>query len=301
MILLFKKSAPLEFILNQYIKNKQKSKMLCIIQLLDKKTKKHYNIKLKNMPMMKKSFIRDVVCITLIFIINLYGKDNWFVLLREGFNNDTLPPGWKVIDGNNSGLTWTVGRSPDSAYAYFSGDTMICYNEELISPSISIPTNAESLRIQYFYYFQVYQIGPKYKVKVRKHIGGNWSSWSNIAVYTNSCGGFSLIYLTSYLPADSIQFNWFYSDSGASSSWSVFCVVDSIIVSYFSPSGLEENMEIEKKKLELNWIEIYDISGRLFKKILLPTYSPTLFPTGIYFVKLKCRNFQEIKKVILLK
>jgi hypothetical protein len=237
--------------------------------------------------------MKKLILCASIFMINLYSWNDrgWSILFKEGFNNDTIPSGWKVIDGNSSGISWTVGPSPDSAYAYFAFDTMICYNEELISPSILIPENAESLRIGYFYAFQTYEIGPKYKVKVRKYANGNWSSWNTIALYTNNSAGFDLISLTSYLPADSIQFNWFYGDSSVSNPFWVVCVVDSVILEYFYPQGLEDKGKIGEF-CSTPSIEIYDVSGNLIKKIFVP---------NVYFLKLNFGKFQKTKKVIILK
>ncbi len=177
------------------------------------------------------------------------------VLVPVGYVEDTLlfanfesgmPAGWTWVDGNNDGVRWTTGTTSDigtytppnygTAYAYYSDDDagsgVINYNEELISPKIYVPPTAANLRIQYGYGLRVYQTGEKLRVKFRKRTGGTWTSWINIAEYTTSVNGTANIDLTSQLPCDSVQFEWFFSDSTASSHWGWACGTDNVIVSH---------------------------------------------------------------------
>jgi len=86
-------------------------------------------------------------------------------------------------------------------------------------------------------------------------------------------------------------FNWFYGDSSVSNPFSVVCVVDSVILEYFYPQGLEDKGKIEEFGSTPS-IEIYDVSGHLVKKIFVP---------NVYFLKLNFGKFQKTKKVIILK
>ncbi|MGB9719866.1 MAG: S8 family serine peptidase [bacterium] len=177
------------------------------------------------------------------------------VLVPVGYVEDTLlfanfesgmPSGWTWVDGNNDGYRWTTGTTSDlgsytppnygTAYAYYSdddaGNGVINNNEELISPKVGVPPTATNLGIRYGYGFQVYQTGEKLRVKFRKRTGGAWTNWTNIAEYTTSVSGTANIDLTAQLPCDSVQFEWFYSDSTASSHWGWACATDNVIVSY---------------------------------------------------------------------
>lgn len=162
-------------------------------------------------------------------------------LLEEDFESG-MPAGWTVVDGNSDGYMWTTGTTSDmgtytppgygSAYAYYSDDDAgsgaINNNEELISPSI-YSGGYTTLELVYGYGFRVYQTGEKYRVKIRTYNGG-WSAWSDLTVYTSSGNGTEIIDISSYLPADSVQFDWFYSDSTSSSHWGWACSCDNILL-----------------------------------------------------------------------
>jgi hypothetical protein len=133
-----------------------------------------------------------------------------------------------------------------SYYAYYSdddaGNGTVNYNEELISPAIAIPSNAEDLDIEYGYGFRVYQAGEIYNVRAR-FFTGSWGSWQTIATYTSSTSGTATIDLSSYLPADSVQFEWMYHDESASSNWGYGAACDNIFVTYsYSLSNDEGSM-----------------------------------------------------------
>ncbi|UCC10918.1 MAG: T9SS type A sorting domain-containing protein [candidate division WOR-3 bacterium] len=166
-------------------------------------------------------------------------------LLDEDFESG-LPVGWTVINGNGDGYEWETGTTGDmgsypppyygSSYAFYSdddaGNGVINNNEELISPAIGVPPAATSLQFEYGYGFQVYQTGEKYRVKVRTATGSTWNGWDDIAVYTSSTNGTAVVDLTSYLPCDSVQFDWFYSDSTSSSHWGYACACDNVVLTY---------------------------------------------------------------------
>jgi hypothetical protein len=167
-------------------------------------------------------------------------------VFEEYFENPSMPPGWTVIDGNSDGYMWEVGTTSDlstytppsygTRYAFYSDDDAgsgsISYNEELISPAIGVPGSIVNLEVVYGYGFRVYQTGEKYRVKVRTKSGASWSAWGDIAVYTASGSGTQTVDLTSYLPCDSVQFDWFFSDSTASSHWGWACAVDNVVLRY---------------------------------------------------------------------
>ncbi|MEO0184975.1 MAG: S8 family serine peptidase [candidate division WOR-3 bacterium] len=179
---------------------------------------------------------------SVVLVPTVYAEDT---LLFANFESG-MPAGWTWVDGNNDGIRWTTGTTSDigsyappnygTAYAYYSDDDagsgVINYNEELISPRVRVPTTATSLRIRYGYGIQVYQTGEKLRVKFRKRAGGSWTAWTNIAEYTTSANGTADIDLTSQLPCDSVQFEWFYSDSTASSHWGWACATDNVLLYY---------------------------------------------------------------------
>jgi len=168
-------------------------------------------------------------------------------LLYQNFEAGTMPAGWTVVNGNGDAYYWTVGTTGDlgsytppsygSYYAYYSDDDagsgVINNNEELISPKVYVPSSAANLAVIYGWGFMVYQTGEKYRVKFRKKVGaGAWTVWTDLIVYTASGSGTQTINLTSQLPCDSVQFDWFYSDSTAVSHWGYANAVDNVIVSY---------------------------------------------------------------------
>jgi hypothetical protein len=167
-------------------------------------------------------------------------------MLEEHFESGSIPPGWTVIDGNGDGEEWQVGTTSDigsyappnygNSYAYYSDDNAgsgsISYNEELISPALDIPSNAENLDVIYGYGFRVYQNGEVYEVRARFHNGSSWGGWQTIANYTSSSNGTETVDLTSYLPADSVQIEWMFHDESSSSHWGWACACDNVYIRY---------------------------------------------------------------------
>jgi len=159
-----------------------------------------------------------------------------------------------VVNGNGDPYEWSVGTTGDiggntppdygNSYAYYSDDDagsgVINNNEEMISPAVAVPAGANNLDIVYGYGFQVYETGEKFRVKMRRYAASSWTPWSDIAVYTTTTSGTATIDLTSYLPCDSVQFDWFYSDSTAASHWGYGCAFDNVTLRYtFLTSGNE--------------------------------------------------------------
>ncbi len=173
----------------------------------------------------------------------------WIILLSENFESGLIPHGWKVIDGNGDDYKWRCGTTSDlgpyvppnygTKYAYYSDDDagsgVINYNEEFITPKIGIPLNITNLIFKYSYGFAVYQAGEKYRIHLRKKINGLWTEWIAVKVYTASSAGIDSIDLTNYLPCDSMQFRFFYSDSTAPSHWGFACACDNVILRGFAP------------------------------------------------------------------
>jgi hypothetical protein len=166
-------------------------------------------------------------------------------LLVEDFEQG-IPTTWTVVDGNNDGYQWTAGTTSDlstyeppnygTQYAYYSdddaGSSVINYNEELISPVIFIPSTASNLFIQYGYGFRVWETGETFDFYARFFSNGSWTAWTLIKSYTSSGSGTENFDLTSYLPADSVQFRWVYHDENSTSHWGWACAVDNVIVLY---------------------------------------------------------------------
>jgi len=67
------------------------------------------------------------------------------------------------------------------------------------------------LKFKYSYGFQVFETGEKYRTHFRKKVGGSWTDWQELKVYTQSASGIDSFDLTNQLPCDSIQFRFFYS------------------------------------------------------------------------------------------
>jgi subtilisin family serine protease len=166
-------------------------------------------------------------------------------LLQQSFETAGIPSGWTVVDGNGDGFQWLVGTTADigaypppnygTQYAYYSDDDAgsgaINYDEELRSPAIHIPASGGDLTIQYGYGFQLYEAGEIFDVRAR-FFNGSWGSWVTIASYAANSNGTANINLTTYLPADSVQFAWLYHDEASASHWGWASACDNIVVVY---------------------------------------------------------------------
>jgi hypothetical protein len=172
-----------------------------------------------------------------------YGQTIFDTILKENFESGSIPSGWTIIDGNNDNLKWGVGRSihlaplwhpPNyqSKYAFFQGDTnnMMTNNEELVSPPIYTGDVDSGLWLTYSYTWAPQGDGD-YRVKMRKKIGNEWGPWVDIKIYSDCALGVEAINLTPYLPADSMQFEWFYKDNSLN-EFSGICACDNVVVYY---------------------------------------------------------------------
>ncbi len=200
-------------------------------------------------------------------------------LLNENFESGSVPQGWSVINGNNDSYQWTVGTTTDigsytppdygNYYAFYSDDdagiNVINYNEEIRTKPIYTGSVKGILKIKYYYGFRVYQQGEKLRFKIRKKTNNVWGNWIDKMVYTTSNADSEIIDLTSELPADSMMFSWFYSDSTASSHWGFACAVDNILLTdQYQPANNEGNLitssikfdEIKKVYERTNWGDI---------------------------------------------
>lgn len=169
-------------------------------------------------------------------------------LLYENFETG-IPSNWTVIDGNSDGYKWQSGTTPDlgsftppnygTQYAFYSdddaGDTVINYNEDIISPKIPVPPQTAELFVKYGYGFRVWQTGETFEFHARFFSGGSWSTWYIIKTYTASGNGDETIDLSSFLPKDSLQLRWRYHDESSSNHWGWACGIDNVIISYTYP------------------------------------------------------------------
>ncbi|MEO0260694.1 MAG: choice-of-anchor J domain-containing protein [candidate division WOR-3 bacterium] len=218
----------------------------------------------------------------------------WVYLLNEDFETtppDTIPEGWTVIDGNNDGQKWKVKDTILNHVACYQHNIPTwSYNEELWTPKIAI-SEIDSLRFKYSYYFYMETTGQKYRVHFRKKIGNSWSSWIQLKVYTANSFGIDSFDLTNYLPCDSIQFRFFYSDSTTSyPPWTANCQCDNVIL-----KGKSLNIK-EKIKLKiLNKLTIFDINGRKVGNLVNEKIC-----AGIYFI-LTNKNEKGFFKIVKLK
>ncbi len=163
----------------------------------------------------------------------------------QTFPTASMPTGWTVVNGNGDAYQWTIGTTGDlgsytppsygTYYAYYSDDDagsgVINNNEELISPKWYVGGLTGNVVMEYGWGFQVYQTGEKLRVKFRKKTGaGAWTAWTDKKVYTASGSGTDTIPLSAELPCDSIQFDWFFSDSTASSHWGYASAADNALL-----------------------------------------------------------------------
>ncbi|HEX7320601.1 MAG TPA: C25 family cysteine peptidase [bacterium] len=164
---------------------------------------------------------------------------------EQFFDVAGIPSGWSVVNGNGDSYMWTVGTTSDlgsytppsygTYYAYYSDDDagsgVINNNEELLSPKWYVGGITDDLEVEYGYGFQIYQVGEKYRLKFRKKTGsGAWTAWTDLVVYSSSGAGTQTVSLTSQLPCDSMQFDWFFSDSTASSHWGYANAADNVVL-----------------------------------------------------------------------
>jgi hypothetical protein len=247
---------------------------------------------------------------------------DWHILLNESFNLDTLPPGWTIDDQNNNGFSWYINTAANRAEYSDSG---YAYNEAIISPVIVIPISAESLKIEYNYFFSISFGGEFYKVRMRKNDGSGWSVWTNLRNYMTDTSGRDLVNLTSYLPTDSMQFDWSYSNMHG--CMFTLCMVDSIILKYYDATYLSEQYEetsrqstffvfpsIIKTGSIISFIisqptagslDLFDAMGRKTVRIHQGKFSVGIHQheirkdlrPGVYFLKIDGKIIQKVIKI----
>jgi len=165
-------------------------------------------------------------------------------LFVQAFEGAGIPAGWTVVNGNGDPFQWTAGTTTDigsyappnygTRYAYYSDDDAgssapISNNEELISPRISVAGLTGTVELVYGYGYRVYSAGQEdFRVKMRRKVGGSWTVWTDLRVYTASGNGTEVIGLNSYLPADSMQFEWVYRETIQSWNWA--CACDNVVL-----------------------------------------------------------------------
>lgn len=215
----------------------------------------------------------------------------WQIIWQENFEQG-LPQDWQVIDGNNDGYTWQVGNpgfyypppSYGTKYAYYNDDeagpVSPPADETLISPPVFI-SNTDSLRFTYGYGFNTLYFDDVLEVKIRVFTQGSWTNYELIDTIYNMGNGIKIIDITEYLPCDSVQFMFHYSDGGGQN---------------FGPGV--DNLKLEGKSVfvaeifyPINYpnkdVQIFDITGRKLKS----------FKKGIYFK----RKGKNLKKIFILK
>lgn len=247
---------------------------------------------------------------------------DWYILLNESFNLDTLPPGWTINDENNNGLLWYINTAANRAEYTDSG---YANNEALISPAIAIPPGADSMKIEFDYLFHISFGSEFYKVRMRKNDGGGWSSWTDLRNYMTDTSGRDHIVLSSYLPTDSTQFDWSYSNI-----WGCMfteCRVDSIIFKYYDATFVNENEEdrcaqpsfvvspsiiktgaiisIIFSRPTTGSLDLFDATGRKTMKIYQGKFSAgrhqyelrkDLRP-GVYFLEINGKTIQKVVNI----
>lgn len=155
-----------------------------------------------------------------------------------------IPTGWTIVDGNSDNFKWLAGTTTDLAsftppnygtkYAFYSDDDAGSSSpqtpeEGLLTPSIYIGNVSGNLKLVYSYGYNDYSSYDYYRVRMRRFTG-IWSSWVQLKEYNSDGSGIDSFDLSSYLPCDSIQFEWYYTETGATYAWA--CAVDNILLKW---------------------------------------------------------------------
>ena len=163
-------------------------------------------------------------------------------LLFENFESG-IPSGWTIVNSNNDNYFWTTGTTGDlggyappnygTRYAYYSdddagGSAPQSLEEGLVSPKIYVGGITSGLELVYGYGYRDYSSYDYYRVRMRRFVGGSWTSWVQLREYNTSSSGTETINLNTYLPCDSIQFEWYYTETSATWGWA--CAVDNILL-----------------------------------------------------------------------
>uniref|UniRef100_A0A7C4YAI9 carboxypeptidase T n=1 Tax=candidate division WOR-3 bacterium TaxID=2052148 RepID=A0A7C4YAI9_UNCW3 len=164
-------------------------------------------------------------------------------ILFEDFE-DGIPSNWNIVNSNGDGYYWVSGTTSDlgsytppnygTKYAFYSDDDAgnlapQSVEEGLITPPIYVGM-ANNLTLKYGYGYRDYSSYDYFRVRLRRFISGSWGSWIQLREYNSSVSGTENIVLSSYLPCDSIQIEWYYTET--SPTWGWACAVDNITLTY---------------------------------------------------------------------
>ncbi len=198
-------------------------------------------------------------------------KQMWVTVFAEDFESGVMPSGWTVIDGNNDGVTWTVGVTDDgydppdygTAYLYYSDDDAGQNSppaaETLRTNSYYISDFYADLRFIYGFNFQEYLGSPlEYgEIWARFFSGGTWGSWNMLVQYSSDIGPlYDTLYLGNFLPADSVQLMFVYSDPGGQWGWGFY--LDNFLLEGF---------------LELDVLFVDDDAGAAFDTFFMNSFN----------------------------
>ncbi len=165
-------------------------------------------------------------------------------LLFENFESG-MPPAWTIVNSNNDNYYWTTGTTGDlgsyvppdygTRYAYYSDDDAgssapQSLEEGLVSPKIYVGGITSGLELIYAYGYRDYSSSDYYRLRMRRFVSGSWTNWVQLREYNTSSSGTETINLNTYLPCDSMQFEWYYTETSATWGWA--CAVDNILLRY---------------------------------------------------------------------
>lgn len=148
-------------------------------------------------------------------------------LFNENFEGGVMPTGWIVVDGLSDSHTWIVTNTFDAGtyppnygtyFAAYNESLSIASTEELWTPSISTAGIVDTLFVRYDFSFQDYAGNGDMWTIVRRYSGGVWSAWDTLVTRTVDTAGSDTFNLSIYVPADSIQVGWVYTQT-ASTGW----------------------------------------------------------------------------------
>ncbi len=169
------------------------------------------------------------------------GDTIYDTLLFEDFESG-MPSGWTIVNSNNDAYKWVVGTTTalstytppnyGTKYAFYSDDDAgssapQSIEEGLISPSFLITGSPLSLQLKYSYGYNDYSSYDYFRVRVRT-FNNVWSGWTQIREYNSDGSGTETIDLSSFFPCESIQIEWYYTET--SQEWGWACAVDNISV-----------------------------------------------------------------------
>lgn len=168
------------------------------------------------------------------------GDTVYDTLINENFESG-MPFGWTIVNSNNDGYMWRTGTTTDlssftppnygTKYAFYSDDDAgssapQSLEEGLISPSLLIAGSPVGLQLKYSYGYNDYSPYDYFRVRVRK-FNNVWSSWTQIREYNSDGSGIENIDLSSFFPCESIQIEWYYTET-PQATWGWACAVDNI-------------------------------------------------------------------------